>query len=523
MEKVIIYDTTLRDGAQRGDINLSLDDKLKITSALDKLGVNYIEGGWPGANKKDTEYFKKVKSLFLKNSKIVAFGSTRKKNNPVGEDPNLKALVEADTSSICIFGKTSVLHVRDVLKVSLEENLKMIFDSISFLKSKDKEVIYDAEHFFDGYKENHEYAIETLKKAQEAGASWIVLCDTNGGIMPDEIANIVSKVKQKVSLPLGIHTHNDSECAVANSIMAVINGCTMVQGTVNGYGERCGNANLISVIPNLQFHYGYDLIPAEKMELLRETSLLVSDILNISPYDYQPFIGDNAFTHKAGIHIDAVLKSSKSYEHISPELVGNSRKLIISEQSGLKTIYNKAKELGIIIDDKEKAQEILLEIKKLESKGYHFENAEGSFYLLIRRILGSYKPFFNLLSYHVHTDKQSSNGQKIHTDAILKIEIPDKKDKISKTGEGDGPVHALDTVLRKALFTTYPDLKKIKLIDYKVRVLNFTGGTAAKVRVWIESNNGHKSWGTIGVDDNIIEASWKALADSIEYGLTITK
>lgn len=516
MQKVKVYDTTLRDGSQGEGISFSVEDKLKIMQKLDALGIHYIEGGWPGSNPKDVKFFQRVKTLALKNTKIAAFGSTRRAKIKVEADLNLKALLEAETPVVTIFGKSWHLHIKDVLKTTLPENLKMIGDSIKYLKSKGREVIFDAEHFFDGYKNNQGYALKTLKVAQEAGADSLVLCDTNGGTMPYEIQKIIEEVQKKISTPLGIHTHNDSEMAVANTIMAVKLGVEQVQGTINGYGERCGNANLCSLIPNLKLKLGVNCITDKQMENLTKVSRFVDELANLAHNEKQPYVGNSAFAHKGGMHVNAVRKNPASFEHIKPELVGNHRRILISELSGKSNILYKAKEYNLDLEKgAPEVQKILEDLKKLEEEGYQFEGAEGSFELLMRKALGKHRTFFSLEGFRVIVEKREDN--KLVSEATIKVNVEGKEE--HTTSEGDGPVDALDNALRKALERFYPILKQVYLTDYKVRILNPETGTEAITRVLIESSDGEKSWGTVGVSENIMEASWQALVDSIEYKL----
>ncbi len=519
MEKadVRLYDTTLRDGSQREGLSFSVQDKLKIAEKLDELGIHYIEGGWPGSNPKDIDFFSAIKRKVLKNAKIVAFGSTRRKNIRAEEDKNLQALLKAGTDTICIFGKSWDVHVTSVLITTLDENLKMINDSIVYLKNKGLEVIYDAEHFFDGYLKNKEYAMETLHVAESAGADIIVLCETNGGVMPGEVARIVKEVKQKISLPLGIHAHDDSGCAVANSIVAVEQGVTQVQGTINGYGERCGNANLVSVIPNLVLKLGIQCVGREQLAQLTEVAHHISEIANVAPDPHQPYVGESAFAHKGGVHVSAVLRQKGAYEHIDPISVGNAQRILVSELSGAKTVIQKANEIaGIDLShDEEKVAAILKKLKKHEHEGYHYEAADGSFALFVMKNIGAYKPLFELESYKVTIDRWRSG--KYDTEAIVKLRVHGHR--FVEVAEGNGPVNALDSAARKALRTAYPQLAQIDLVDYKVRVLSEEKGTAANVRVLIEHADEHSSWGTVGVSENIIDASWEALVDGIEYGL----
>ncbi len=518
--EVKLYDTTLRDGAQREGLSFSVEDKLKITAKLDELGIHYIEGGWPGSNPKDIEYFRQVKNLPLKGSKIVAFGSTRRKGVRPSEDSNLQAILKSGVSTACVFGKSWDLHVTHVLVATLEDNLRMISDSVSYLKKRGLEVIYDAEHFFNGFRSNPEYALKTIKAAEEAGADCIVLCDSNGGSLPSQVAEAIRHVKSKVAVPLGIHAHNDSDCAVANSIMAVEEGVVHVQGTVNGYGERCGNANLVSIIPNLVLKKGVLCLPHEKLNLLTEVAHHVSEIANIVPDSHQPYVGESAFAHKGGVHISAIMRQKGAYEHIDPSLVGNMQRVLISEQSGISAITHKAKEFGIDLSNKpEQAMAILKKLKKLEHMGYHFETADGSFEILLQKNTGSYRPLFKLEDYKVTVAKTGDGRSK--TEAVVKIWV--EGERLVEYAEGNGPVNALDQALRKAIARIYPALEEISLTDYKVRIINARKGTAAVVRVLIESTDGEKVWGSVGVHENIIEASWEALVDSIEYGLKYRK
>lgn len=516
MRKVEIYDTTLRDGAQTEGISFSVKDKIAITQKLDELGVKFIEGGWPGSNPKDMEYFKKVKKLRLKNSKVIAFGSTRRPEIKAGFDKNLRALITSEMDVLTIFGKSWDLHVQKVLRTSLPENLNMIYDSISYLRKKGRRVIFDAEHFFDGYISNPEYALQTLRVAKEAGADLIVLCDTNGGMIPSQIKAIISELKEKLNLKLGIHAHNDSGMAVANSITAVEEGCLQVQGTINGYGERCGNADLCAVIPNLKLKLGIDCISNEQLRLLTEVSYYVGEIANMRLAENQPYVGSSAFSHKGGVHINAVIKEPRTYEHIPPEVVGNRRKLLISELSGKTSIVIKAKEFGFeLAKDREVTRKLHKLLQELEHQGYHFEAAEGSFQLLLKKELGKFKDFFELEGFRVIVERRKN--EELLSEATIKLRVNRQPE--YTVAEGDGPVNALDRALRKALHKFYPVLADMRLSDFKVRVLDEKAGTAAKVRVLIQSQDIEESWNTIGVSENIIEASWEALVDSIEYKL----
>ncbi|NQU73522.1 MAG: citramalate synthase [Candidatus Omnitrophica bacterium] len=513
--KVTLYDTTLRDGAQTEGISFSVTDKIRIAQKLDALGIHYIEGGWPGANPKDMEFFKKVKRAGLKNSQVVAFGSTRRAKTKTTYDSVLRALLTADTKVITIFGKSWDLHVKDVFKVPLDENLKMISDSIKYLKSKGKKVFYDAEHFFDGYVHNPEYAKQTILAAQEAGANAVILCDTNGGTGTSEIFKIVREIKEILGVPLGIHTHNDGDMAVANSLAAVQAGATHIQGTVNGIGERCGNANLISIIANLSLKLGVSCISRINLKELTEASRYVAEICNMKQLDSQPFVGNSAFAHKAGVHINAILKNSKTYEHIDPHLVGNRRRLLISELTGKSGLLQKAEELELELDkNASKTKRLLKLLQTMEHEGYHFEAAEASLELLMKRTLKKFKDFFKLEDFRVIIEKQKNQ---IKSEAIIKLKVG--KHLQHTAALGDGPVNALDNALRKALKDFYPGLSEMHLADFKVRVLDEKAGTAAKVRVLIQSQDKTNSWWTIGVSENIIEASWQALMDSIEYKL----
>jgi 2-isopropylmalate synthase len=517
---VLIYDTTLRDGTQAEGISLTVEDKLKIARKLDELGIHYIEGGWPGSNPKDMEFFERARKLSWKQARISAFGATRKAGMKAGDDPNIRALLEAETPVVAVVGKSWDLHVTTALKTTLEENLSMIRESVGLLKEHGREVVYDAEHFFDGYKANPAYALETLRAAEGAGADWIVLCDTNGGALPDEVREITNRIRRFIRKPLGIHTHNDGDLAVANSITAVSCGVRMVQGTINGFGERCGNANLCSVIPNLQFKMGYRCLEESSLRHLTEVSRYVSEIANMTPLNSQPFVGTSAFAHKGGIHVSAILKNPRTYEHLDPELVGNSRRVLVSELAGASNINYKAQELGIdISQDGDRTRELIAEIKELEYRGYQFEGAEASLELLLRRGCGQYEEFFTLESLKILVEKrpENGNGDGINSEAMIKLRVGDQI--IHTAAEGDGPVNAVDNALRKALEEFYPCLKEMHLVDYKVRVLDGKDGTRANVRVLIESADSTGTWSTVGVSENIIEASWQALTDSMNYFL----
>jgi len=517
MKEVKIYDTTLRDGSQAEEIAFSLEDKLLITEKLDELGVHYSEGGWPSSNPKDLRYFQEVKKLKLKGAKVVAFGSTCRKGISPEQDENIQALLASGTEVVTVFGKSWDIHPLEAMDLTLEENLSLIGDSIAYLKRHVPEVIYDAEHFFDGYKANPEYALKTVLAAEEAGADCIVLCDTNGGTLPHEIAEIVREVRGKVKAPLGIHCHNDTESAVANTLMAVREGVTHVQGTINGYGERCGNANLCSVIPNLVLKMGVECIPRERLRRLREVSRFVSELANLSTSKHQPYVGDSAFAHKGGVHVSAVLKAPKTYEHIEPELVGNARRVLVSDLSGESNLLAKARDFGIELKKGTPlTRKILKTLKEMEFDGYQFEGAEGSLKLLMKKEMGLHKHFFDLLGWRVVVEKRGDRAQPL-SEATIMVRVGDRVEHTAALG--NGPVNALDNALRKALEKFYPELKEVKLIDYKVRVLSTKEGTAATTRVLIESSDGREIWGTVGVSENIIEASWKALVDSIDYKL----
>lgn len=519
MNRPTIYDTTLRDGSQREGISFSVSDKLKITQRLDAFGIDYIEGGWPGSNPKDIEYFRKVRQYDLKNSKIAAFSSTRRADIRVQDDLNIQALLASETDVVTIFGKSWDFHVTDAIGTTLEENIKMIRDTVAYLKEKGREVIYDAEHFFDGYHFNPEYAMATIKAAEEAGADLVVLCDTNGGLMPYTLQRILRQVKSELQAPLGIHAHDDAGMAVANSVIAAEMGAKQIQGTINGYGERCGNANLCTIIPNLQLKLNMLIVHPEQLEELTCLSRYVAELANLSPQEQQPFVGENAFAHKGGMHVDAVVKHAHTYEHIQPELVGNKRRVLVSELSGKSNVLYKAREHDLDLSKETPQTKAVLEtLKELEHQGYQFEGAEASFELLIWKAFKVHRRLFESLGVRTIVEKRGDNGD-VLSEATVKIRI-DKQEFLT-AGEGNGPVHALDQALRKALELVYPEIRHFHLVDYKVRVLDGKDGTGAKVRVLIETRDERKkkSWGTVGVSPNIIEASWQALVDSVEYGL----
>lgn len=520
-----IYDTTLRDGAQREGLCLSLEDKLRIAHRLDSLGVPFIEGGWPGANPKDVQFFWRLQEEPLKQAEVVAFCSTRRPGIQVTEDEMLQPILAAGTRWVTIFGKSWDLHVTEGLKTTLSENLAMIRETVEYLRSQGRRVIYDAEHWFDGYKHNSNYALETLKAAAEAGAEWLVLCDTNGGTLPHEVTEIVRDVvefKQRLfgeAMPqLGIHAHNDSGVAVANSLAAVQEGARMVQGTINGYGERCGNANLCTLIPNLQMKLGYECIGAQTLAQLTESSRFISEVVNLAPDDHAPFVGLSAFAHKGGIHVSAVAKNPLTYEHIEPEMVGNRRRIVISEQSGLSNVLAKAKSFGIELDRKHPTcREILQRLKDLESQGYQFEAAEASFELLMRQALGQRPGLFEIKGFQVHCHKTAE--ETVNSLATVKVMV--NGEDILQAAEGNGPVSALDAALRKALTNFYPAIAQFYLTDYKVRILDGGAGTSAKTRVLVESSNGLTRWTTVGVSSNILDASYQAVVEGLEYGLLL--
>jgi len=516
MKKVIIYDSTLRDGAQAQGISFSVEDKIRLVKKLDKLGVDYIEAGNPGSNPKDLEFFERIKNMSFKNAKVIAFGSTRRVNISVEEDANVKSLLKADTPAVAIFGKSWDFHVTEILKTTLDENLKMIYDTVSFFKSRNKEVVFDAEHFFDGYKANPEYAIKTLKAACDAGADCICLCDTNGGSFPNEVFEITQRVVNEFNVDIGIHCHNDTGMAVANSIMAVQAGAKQVQGTLNGFGERSGNANLCTIIPNLQLKLGYSCIPEENMKNLTAIARYASEVANVLHDERAPYVGKNSFAHKAGMHADAVHKNTTAYEHIDPELVGNQRVFLMSEVAGRSAVLNMINQIdNTITKDSPETKLIIEKLKEMEYKGYQYEGAESSFELIIRKILGKYKSFFELCEFKVVVNEPSVTTA--NSSAMIKIKVGDQEE--ITADEGDGPVNALDKALRKALVKFYPEIMEMKLTDYKVRVLDSKAATASKVRVLIESTDSEEVWTTIGVSTDIIEASWYALVDSIEYKL----
>lgn len=517
MQKVFILDSTLRDGAQSVGISFSVQDKIKIARILDHLQVDYIEAGNPGSNPKDLEFFEHLRAHPLKHARVAAFGATRKKNILAKDDANLHSLLAAGTDCVAIFGKSWDIHVTDILRAELSENLAMIRDTVRFMKEQGKEVVYDAEHFFDGYRANPDYAMETLQAAYESGADCLCLCDTNGGSFPDYIQKLTTLVKERFPVAVGIHAHNDSGMAVANSVFAVKAGATHVQGTLAGFGERCGNANLSTVLANLQLKLGYDCIPSDALERLTSTVHEVADVSNVSVSKNMPYVGANAFAHKGGMHVDGVMKNSLTFEHVSPSAVGNSRRVMMSEVAGRSAILEKVKGFYPGIKrDSEEATKIIEMVKHLEHQGYQFEGAEASFELEVRKLLGTRPKFFELKMLSV-ADEQQSDSHKKPSFATIKV-LVDEQLEIT-AAEGLGPVNAIDAALRKALEVFYPEIGEIRLTDYKVRVLDSESATAAKVRVLIESTDGHDYWTTVGVGVDIIQASTRALIDSIEYKL----
>lgn len=511
---VHIYDTTLRDGTQGEGMSLSVDDKLKIAQRLDQLGVSYIEGGWPGSNPKDIEFFRRVGELNLEFAKVAAFGSTRKAGVLVSEDANVKALIDSGAPVTTIVGKAWDFHVLKALETTLDENIAMVRDTVKYLKDRQLEVVFDAEHYFDGFKSNEEYALQVCLAAQEAGADWIVLCDTNGGCMTWEIEEITRKTREAIDIPLGIHVHNDGGCAIANSMAAIRCGCTQVHGTMNGYGERCGNADLAAIIPNLELKMKLVCLPPGRLKRLTETSRYISEVANLPHANNQPYVGHAAFAHKGGIHVSALLKNSLTYEHISPELVGNNRRVLVSELSGVSNLLYKARELDLDVNMYDAtSRQIIKEIKELENEGFQFEGAEASLELLLTKAFGQHHDFFQLENLKIIVEKRENSG--ITSEAIIKLRVNDQM--VHTAAEGDGPVNAVDNALRKALLDFYPSVDKMHLSDYKVRVLDGTAGTSARVRVLSESTSGTDKWSTLGVSENIIEASWQALVDSLNY------
>lgn len=515
MAQIQVYDTTLRDGTQREGISLSLDDKLKIARKLDEFGVHYIEGGWPGSNPKDVEFFRRAPSLGLKTAKVTAFGSTRRKDSDPAGDPNLQALIDANTPVVTLVGKSWDLHVYDVLETTPDENLAMIGDSVAFCKAQGKEVIYDAEHFFDGYRANPEYAVATVRAAARGGADCVVLCDTNGGSLPWEVETIVRDVAAALGeTPLGIHTHDDSGCGVANTLAAVRAGAIQVQGTINGYGGRVANANLCSIIPDLQLKMNHDCVPAANLARLTELSRYVAELANLAHDDHLPYVGASAFAHKGGIHVAAMLKNAHSYQHIDPVLVGNQQRSVVSELSGRGNIVDKARQFNLDTESLD-IRGVLQQIKHMEAQGFTFEGAEASVELMLRRTHPAYVPPFEILDYKAMVLQRRRRG--LSAEATVKVRVGPQH--LHTVAEGNGPVNALDAALRKALVNVYPQLGSVSLVDYKVRILDGENATAATTRVLIDSKCGTRRWSTVGASSNIIEASWQALTDSMEYAL----
>ncbi len=520
MKTVTLYDTTLRDGTQSQEVSLSVLDKIAVAEKLDDFGIHYIEGGYPGSNPKDKEFFERARKIRWKNSTVCAFGMTRRVGKKVDEDANMKALVGAGTPVITVVGKSWDFHVTEALRTTLEENLRAVKETVAYLKRHTGKVFFDAEHFFDGYKLNPKYAMKVLEAAVDSGSDCLVLCDTNGGGLPSEIARIVKEVRKATAIPLGIHTHNDGEMAVANSLAAVENGATQVQGTINGYGERCGNANLCSIIPNLQLKMGREVIPRGRMKNLSALSRYVAEVANMGRWIHQPYVGEAAFAHKGGMHVSAIRRHPRTYEHVEPEVVGNRRRVLISDLAGRSNILSKIQEQGLKFRSGDPGTEkILEEIKELEHKGYQFEAADASFELLARRAVGEHKPFFELKGFRVIDEKRSEREDPI-AEATIMIDVDGKVEHTAALG--NGPVNAMDHALRKALEKFYPEVSEVTLLDYKVRVIQ-QGGTGSSVRVLIRSGDKESTWGTVGVSHNIIEASWQALVDSIRFKLWRTR
>jgi 2-isopropylmalate synthase len=518
MTQILIYDTSLRDGTQRADISLSVDDKLAVARRLDQFGVHYIEGGWPGSNPKDAEFFTRMGELDLAHARIAAFGSTRRKDTRCAEDPNLRALLQAGTPTVTLVGKSWDFHVDHVLGTTAEENLAMIRESVAHMKGFGKEVLFDAEHFFDGYKASPDYALRTLQAAAEGGADFLVLCDTNGGGLPWEIEEIVRSVRGRFDVPLAVHVHNDSGCGVANTLAAVRGGCIQVQGTLNGYGERVGNADLTAIIPDLQLKMGYQVVPPEQLRGLTRLSRFVAEVANLKHDDHAPYVGEYAFAHKGGIHVAAVLKRVESYQHIDPALVGNETRALVSELAGRGNLVYQARAHGLEIK-REDAQRVLHQIKELEHRGFTFEAAEASVDLMLFRTRQDYRPPFELIDFMVVTEHRQGRG--LLAEATVKVRVGDQVKLMA--AEGNGPVDALASALHSAISDVHPELRGIRLTDYKVRILNSEKGTAATVRVLIDFQHGERSWTTVGASPNIIEASWQALSDSMEYAMLASR
>lgn len=511
-----IYDTTLRDGTQSEGFNLSANDKVRIAQKLDEIGVAFIEGGWPGSNPKDVEFFERARELQWKNAQIAAFGSTCRVKGGPEDDVNIAALLDSHTPVCTLFGKTWTLHVKEVLQTTLDDNLRIIEQSVAYLKSQGKRVIYDAEHFFDGYKADSSYAIETLRAAVRGGAETVVLCDTNGGTLPWEVESIVRGMKAQFSHPFGMHMHNDAEAAVVNSLLGVREGAIQVQGTINGVGERCGNANLCSILPDLQLKMGLECLPSGKLEHLYDLAHFVAEVANVTPDEHLPFIGKSAFAHKGGVHVAAMRRSAQSYQHVTPEKVGNKMRVVVSDLSGRGNLLSKAEEHGVEVEGTEVVP-VLMEIKELEARGFSFEAAEASVAIMLKRQEYGYQPPFELIDFFVNVEHRQGRG--IFAEAMVKVRV--QGEVLHTAAEGNGPVNALDLALRKALSGYYPQIKDFHLSDYKVRILDSDHGTEAITRVLIDTRNTSSRWSTVGAGTNIIEASWRALADSVEYGLTI--
>ncbi len=517
MGKVFLYDTTLRDGTQAEDISFQVEDKVRIAKQLDELGIDYIEGGWPGSNPKDITFFQAIQNETLTHSKVTAFGSTRRARITPAEDNNIQMLIESKPDAVTIFGKTWDFHVREALRISLEENLELINDSLVYLKERIGEVIYDAEHFFDGYKSDPEYALKTIQAAADAKVDCIVLCDTNGGTLPHEYPAIMAAVQKAVSTPLGIHAHNDSGCAVANSLMAVSCGAVHVQGTINGFGERCGNADLCTIIPSLKLKMAHDCLGENKLETLRSASRYIYELANLTPNKHQPYVGNSAFAHKGGVHVSAIQRHPETYEHIRPEQVGNRTRVLVSDLSGRSNILAKAEECGIELDSKDPVTlEILEDIKEMENQGFQFEGAEASFELLMLKAMGKLKHYFSVPAFRVIDTLRESDAEPV-SEATVKVKVGGKVEHTA--ADGNGPVNALDSALRKALVSFYPQIADVKLLDYKVRVLPSSQGTDSVIRVLVESGDNDSRWGTVGVSSNVIDASYQALADALTYKL----
>ena len=517
MGNILLYDTTLRDGTQAEDISFQVEDKVRIAKCLDDLRIDYIEGGWPGSNPKDITFFQAIQNETLLHSKIAAFGSTRRARITPAEDNNIQMLIEAKPDVVTIFGKTWDFHVREALRISLDENLDLINDSLVYLKERVAEVIYDAEHFFDGYKSNPEYALKTVQAAAAANVDCIVLCDTNGGTLPHEYPAIMAAVQEAVSTPIGIHAHNDSGCAVANSLMAVDCGAVHVQGTINGFGERCGNADLCSIIPSLSLKMGQECLGEGKLVALRNASRYIYELANLTPNKHQAYVGNSAFAHKGGVHVSAIQRHPETYEHIRPELVGNRTRILVSDLSGRSNILAKAEECGIELDSKDPVTlEILEDIKEMENQGFQFEGAEASFELLMLKAMGKLKHYFSVTAFRVIDTLRESDQEPV-TEATVKVKVGGKIEHTA--ADGNGPVNALDSALRKALISFYPQIADVKLLDYKVRVLPSSQGTDSVIRVLVESGDHDTRWGTVGVSSNVIDASYQALVDALIYKL----